>query len=81
MGEKNDYFGQFRASKVYDGSIRGIEDNKTVGLRFNKNNALVLAKILLEYATADYSNDLILTAYKEAVNEEGVRVTAITPKQ
>ena len=76
MIKKTDYFGQLRMSKVYDGSIRKVEDNKTVGLHIDKKNALILAKICLDYGTPDYSGNLIITTYKKNINKDGARATA-----
>ena len=62
---KRKNMGSVEVEKVYDGSIRGVEDNKTVGIVLSKEGAVELSKCLLKYLASETEASVDLTFFKK----------------
>jgi len=70
--------GKVLVNKIYDGSIRGIEDNKTVGIVIgSRKDAMHMAKLLLDYCETDTTKPLDITFFKRQ-RKDGKYVATFT---
>lgn len=80
MSKKLEYFGTIFTKKAYGGWVRKIKDPKTVGLRFNREDALDLARGIVDFARkADSEDELIVTIYRKPEKNGKLRTTLNMP--
>ena len=74
------YFGTIWTKKAYGGWIRGIKDPKTVGLRYDREDALNLARGIVDFARgAEETDELIVTIYRKQGKDGKLRTTLNMP--
>ena len=61
---KRKSIGSIEVEKIYDGSIRGVENNKTVGIVLSKEDVIGLSRCLLEYIETGTEAPVDLTFFK-----------------
>lgn len=67
MGKKRDSYGSTKVKGAYDGSIRGIEDNKTIGVRVERGNVVEVITSLSEYLASGNENPVDITVFKDSL--------------
>ena len=87
MKPKSKTLGNIRIKAAYDGSIRKRpkgEDNKTIGFNLDRDNVFALTARLARFLTdKEYShmNNVLLTAYKNEVNDGGIKLTVLAKEK